>query len=144
MILVNAMNSCPLCHPENETVLWQDERCRVVLVDDAEYAGFCRVIWGGHVKEITDLTEPERAHLMAVVFATEGALRDVLRPDKINLASLGNQVPHLHWHVIPRFIDDGHFPDPVWAVRKRAARVVPMDRSVLTGKLTQRLSDQLD
>ena len=144
MILMNAMNSCPLCHPENETVLWQDDRCRVILVDDADYPGFCRVIWGGHVREMTDLTEPERAHLMAVVFATEEILREMLQPAKINLASLGNQVPHLHWHVIPRFTDDAHFPDPVWAVRKRDTRPVLIDRLALTVKLTQRLSDQLD
>ena len=141
---MNAMNSCPLCHPENETVLWQDDRCRVILVDDADYPGFCRVIWGEHVKEMTDLTEPERAHLMAVVFATEEILREMLQPAKINLASLGNQVPHLHWHVIPRFTDDAHFPDPVWAVRKRDTRPVLIDRLALTVKLTQRLSDQLD
>jgi len=141
---MNAMNSCPLCHPENETVLWQDDRCRVILVDDADYPGFCRVIWGGHVREMTDLTEPERAHLMAVVFATEEILREMLQPAKINLASLGNQVPHLHWHVIPRFTDDAHFPDPVWAVRKRDTRPVLIDRLALTVKLTQRLSDQLD
>jgi diadenosine tetraphosphate (Ap4A) HIT family hydrolase len=138
------MNSCSLCHPENETVLWRDESCRVIFVDDADYPGFCRVIWGGHVKEMTDLTEPERAHLMAVVFATEGILRETLQPAKINLASLGNQAPHLHWHVIPRFIDDAHFPDPVWAARKRTARAASMDRLRLIGEFKQRLSSSLD
>ncbi|GAB4513256.1 MAG: HIT family protein [Sulfuricaulis sp.] len=138
------MNSCPLCHPANETILWQDERCRVILVDDADYPGFCRVIWGGHVKEMTDLTEPERAHLMAVVFATEEILREMLQPAKINLASLGNQVPHLHWHVIPRFTDDVHFPDPVWAARKRAARATPMDRPKLIRELEKHLCSSLD
>jgi diadenosine tetraphosphate (Ap4A) HIT family hydrolase len=137
------MNSCPLCHPANETVLWQDDRCRVILVDDADYPGFCRVIWGGHVKEMTDLAEPERLHLMTVTVAVEKALRELLQPDKINLASLGNQVPHLHWHVIPRFTDDAHFPDPVWATRKRATRAAPMDRLKLAEQLRQRLSDHL-
>lgn len=138
------MNSCPLCHPVSETVLWQDERCRVILVDDADYPGFCRVIWGAHAKEMTDLTEPERAHLMTVVFAIEDILRETLQPAKINLASLGNQVPHLHWHVIPRFPDDAHFPDPVWAVRKRGARATSVDRTRLIGELKQRLGDSLD
>jgi diadenosine tetraphosphate (Ap4A) HIT family hydrolase len=54
-----------------------------------------------------------------VVFAAEAALREVMAPDKINLASLGNVVPHLHWHVIPRFADDPHFPNPVWSARQR-------------------------
>jgi diadenosine tetraphosphate (Ap4A) HIT family hydrolase len=42
-------------------------------------------------------------------------VREVMQPDKVNLASLGNVVPHLHWHVIPRYTDDAHFPAPVWA-----------------------------
>jgi len=138
------MNACPLCHPENEIVLWRDARCRIILAADPDYAGFCRVIWQEHVKEMTDLAETDRAHLMSVVFSAERALRDLLHPDKINLASLGNQVPHLHWHIIPRFIDDAHFPDPVWTTRRRAAKADATDRTVLAGRLAQLLREKLD
>ena len=72
-----------------------------------------------------------RAHLMTVVWAVEAALRQVLDPVKINLASLGNQVPHLHWHVIPRFEDDAHFPDAVWAPPRRGGVEHHVDREVL-------------
>jgi diadenosine tetraphosphate (Ap4A) HIT family hydrolase len=68
---------------------------------------------------MTDLAVAEREALMNVVFACEAALQEVMAPDKVNLASLGNVVPHLHWHVIPRFGDDPHFPNPVWGVRQR-------------------------
>jgi diadenosine tetraphosphate (Ap4A) HIT family hydrolase len=54
----------------------------------------------------------------------ERALRNELQPDKINLASLGNMVPHLHWHVIARFSDDAHFPSPIWAEARRPGRRV--------------------
>ncbi len=37
----------------------------------------------------------------------------------LNLASFGNVVPHLHWHLIPRYLDDRHFPQPVWGPRQR-------------------------
>ena len=96
-------------------MLWQDSLCRVVQIDDADYPAFCRVILGPHMKEMTDLSPTERARFMQVVFATETALRQLACPDKINLASLGNVVPHLHWHVIPRYRGDRHFPKPVWA-----------------------------
>ncbi|WP_026182647.1 HIT family protein [Leeia oryzae] len=112
---------CELCQGTGGTMLWQDGRCRVVLVADADYPGFCRVIWTEHVKEMTDLDETERLHLMSIVFATEHVIRTVMNPDKINLASLGNMTPHLHWHVIPRFEHDPHFPQPVWATRLRDA-----------------------
>lgn len=111
--------TCPLCAPNAETLVWRDEHCRVIVVDDAAYAGFCRVIWNTHVAEMTDLHAVEQSRLIAVVLATEAALRRLMQPDKVNLASLGNVVPHLHWHVIPRFRDDSHFPDPVWAPQRR-------------------------
>jgi diadenosine tetraphosphate (Ap4A) HIT family hydrolase len=71
------------------------------------------------VKEITDLNELDRMLMMDVMWQVEQVVRDVMQPEKINLASLGNMVPHLHWHVIPRYIDDAHFPAPVWAEAKR-------------------------
>ena len=121
--------ACPLCSSLSDTVLWRDDALRVILVDDASYGGYCRVILHRHVQEMTDLAPAERAHIMRAVYAVEQALRDLLRPDKINLASLGNQVPHLHWHVIPRYRDDAHFPDPIWTAARRAtaARRVDVD-----------------
>jgi diadenosine tetraphosphate (Ap4A) HIT family hydrolase len=114
--------NCELCESDGGTVAWRDERCRVVLVNEPGYPGFCRVIWHDHIKEMTDLDDIERGHLMRVVFAVEDVVRNQLHPDKVNLASLGNAVPHLHWHVIPRFRDDPHFPRPIWAEAVRQAR----------------------
>jgi diadenosine tetraphosphate (Ap4A) HIT family hydrolase len=100
----------------------------VVLVggdEGRDFPGYCRVIWQAHVPEMSDLATSERRHLMNVVFACELALRETLRPDKINLASLGNVVPHLHWHVIPRWRGDSRFPEPVWGPPQRAGAVPP-------------------
>ncbi len=133
------MSQCPLCQPSGETEVWSNTHCRVILVDDADYPAFCRVIWNAHVKEMSDLGIRERKYLMAVVFTVEQALRELLNPDKINLASLGNQVPHLHWHVIPRFADDAHFPDPVWAARKRDGRAHAIELTALQKILSERL-----
>jgi diadenosine tetraphosphate (Ap4A) HIT family hydrolase len=122
--IIGPTATCPLCDDTAGEPIWQDALCRVVRVDEPgseSFAGFCRVIWRRHVAEMSDLTAPERRHLMSVVFACEAALRQLARPDKINLASLGNVVPHLHWHVIPRWRDDSHFPAPIWAAAQRAA-----------------------
>jgi len=115
--------TCPLCSPADESRLWSDAFCRVIWVDDADYPGFCRVILNAHVREMTDLPLEQRQRLMAVVFAVEAAVREVVNPDKINLASLGNVVPHLHWHVIPRWVEDRCFPDAIWAPAKRNGQV---------------------
>jgi len=133
------MTTCPLCSPKDEQVLWKNEALRIILVNDPDYPAFCRVILNRHVQEMTDLPAEERARLMQAVYAVEAALREHLQPDKINLASLGNQVPHLHWHVIPRFADDGHFPDPVWAPARRRGRAHPVDADGLVRSLRARL-----
>jgi diadenosine tetraphosphate (Ap4A) HIT family hydrolase len=131
---------CALCvAPEAETVLWRDARCRVIDVGDADYPGYCRVIWNAHVREMSDIPPDARDHLMTVVYAVEQALRAWLHPDKINLAALGNQMPHLHWHVIPRFADDPHFPDSIWSARKRTARAGGFDRDGFRRELAQHL-----
>jgi diadenosine tetraphosphate (Ap4A) HIT family hydrolase len=113
---------CELCDQVGGTLVWQDASCRMVLVEDEDYPGFCRVIWQQHVEEMTDLSAAEREHFMATVFAVEAAVREVMHPDKINLASLGNMTPHLHWHIIPRFKQDKHFPQPIWGIRQREGK----------------------
>lgn len=132
---------CLFCEEEGGAVLWRDDFCRVVRVSGGEYPGLCRVVLNRHVREMTDLADAERERLMRVVFATESALRGLFQPDKMNLASFGNQVAHLHWHVIPRTTDDPHFPDPAWGPVRRSAqasRPVVSD-AVITAKLAELL-----
>ena len=86
--------TCELCTTPGGAVLWEDQLCRVVEVNEPGYPGFCRVIWKAHVREMTDLDEVGRRHCMNVVFAVERALRRILSPAKINLATLGNMVAH--------------------------------------------------
>jgi|SRR5215813_7351644 len=122
-------DACVFCNPSGETVVWSDARCRVLHVTDAGFVGFCRVVWNEHVTEFSDLDEADRNHVMKVVVAVERSLRSLLSPHKMNVASLGNQTPHLHWHVIPRYRDDSRYPDPIWAAPRRepAARALPGD-----------------
>jgi diadenosine tetraphosphate (Ap4A) HIT family hydrolase len=119
---------CVFCDGEGGLRLWRDARCRVVLTDEP-FRAFCRVIWNAHVREMTDLAAADREHVMHVVYAVESTLRARLTPTKMNLASLGNATPHLHWHVIPRFAEDTHFPQPVWGPRQRdsAPQALPDD-----------------
>ena len=113
---------CPICTAQNEEILLQTPNLRVIAVhNELNAPAFCRVIWQHHVAEMTDLQPAERAELMEMVYRVEAAMRQVLQPEKINLASLGNVVPHLHWHVIARFKDDACFPAPIWAAATRQA-----------------------
>src|SRR5688572_23681367 len=123
--MANPTPSCEFCNSPGGAVLWQNDLCRVVRVDEPEYPGFCRVILNRHAREMTDLDPAEREALMRVVYEVEAAVRTCMGADKMNLASLGNMTPHVHWHVVPRFRDDRHFPGPIWAAPRREVRVRP-------------------
>ena len=146
------MTNCTLCKedlkPEEGQLIWRGDDCRVILLNDPDLPGFCRVIWNRHVPEMTNLTYGEREHLMTLVFAVEEAIRHVMHPDKVNLAALGNMVPHIHWHVIPRYKDDAFYPGSAWskraqetpaavlAARKQKAMELPMAIKAAISSLT--------
>ena len=119
--------SCPLCltsasasAPSGEEVLiWRGPQLRLIRVREPGFAAFYRIVWNAHIAEFSDLTDTQRQHCMQAVVWVEEALRQHLAPTKINLASLGNMVAHLHWHIIARFDWDSHFPAPIWAPPQR-------------------------
>lgn len=112
---------CPLCDEVGGVLVATSARWRVIRAEDAAFPAFYRVVWSDHIAEFSALSPAQRNECMEVVCAVEQVLIAALQPTKINLAALGNGVPHLHWHVIARFAADSHFPQPVWAAPQRAA-----------------------
>jgi diadenosine tetraphosphate (Ap4A) HIT family hydrolase len=122
---------CELCREAGGVLVFQSDAWRVIRATDADFPAFYRVVWQAHVAEWTDLSLADRAVLMSAVGAVERVLRESLSPTKINLASLGNVVPHLHWHVIARFDWDSRWPAPVWAASAREVVPPPASRLAL-------------
>jgi diadenosine tetraphosphate (Ap4A) HIT family hydrolase len=132
--------NCPLCDADGGVPIARTPRWRVVRADEQGFPGFYRVIWNAHVPEFTDLSAEERADCLHAVAEVETLVRRHLEPTKVNLASLGNMVAHLHWHVIARYDWDSHFPGAVWAAAQR-----PVDTVRLQALLERRatLEDDL-
>ncbi len=112
-------SACPFCTAPGGVPVFQAEKFRLIRADEAGFPAFYRLVWNTHVTEFSDLSAADRSLCMAAVNVVELALRAQLRPTKINLATLGNVVAHLHWHVIARFDWDSHFPSPVWCAPQR-------------------------
>ena len=111
--------SCAICNGHDGEIIWKDNTLRVVLLDHPDYKGYCRVELIAHQKEMTDLDEALQFNIMRCVFKVETVLRKIFNPEKINLASLGNKTPHIHWHIIPLFKEDAHFPNSHWGEKLR-------------------------
>lgn len=124
---------CELCELAASSKVVANDKFSVILANEPNYPGFARVIWNEHVREVSDLPDADRLLLNEAVWKLEQAVREVMQPLKVNVASLGNVVPHLHWHVIPRYADDAHFPAPVWAqaVRETPADVLAQRRALV-------------
>ncbi len=137
---MGAVPGCELCEQDGGLLVTRHACWRVIRAQDADHPAFYRVIWQAHVAEWTDLSTDDRAQMMRVVETVETVLRQVLRPTKVNLASLGNVVPHLHWHVIARFDWDARWPAPVWAAPQRRVPDAEQRLAVPLKELDQRVA----
>lgn len=139
------MDSCRLCREEGGALVWSGADCRIVQVSDTSLPGFCRVIWHHHIAEMSELNHAQRNLLMRVVVGVEEIVASAMKPLKINLASLGNQVPHLHWHIVPRYEDDPYFPDSIWSEKHRDTNeVVALKRQAMAELLPSLIREQAD
>jgi diadenosine tetraphosphate (Ap4A) HIT family hydrolase len=116
---MNVQTGCPLCEGTGGRLVFEGPQFRVICAAELGFPAFYRLVWREHVREFSELPPEDRATCMEGVTVIEQSLRESLAPTKINLATLGNVVPHLHWHVIARFDWDSHFPGPVWAGAQR-------------------------
>jgi diadenosine tetraphosphate (Ap4A) HIT family hydrolase len=114
-----ASPACPLCDADGGRLVLRTPKFRLIHAQEAGFPGFYRLVWNGHVAEFSDLAAADRALCMEAVATVEQAMREHLAPTKMNLATLGNMVAHLHWHLIARYEWDTHFPAPVWAAGVR-------------------------
>ena len=109
---------CPMCRKWQEDVDLQVAElayCYVVLNRDQFFPGYCFVLAKGHVTELFHLDVTTRQGIIEEVNNVASALSRVFNPTKINYELLGNMVPHMHWHLVPRFSDDPLWPKPIWS-----------------------------
>ena len=112
------MISCPMCSK------WSDEPdmriaefrySYVMLNRDQFFRGYCFVLTKKHVTELFQLDLQTRSGIIEEMNTVAAALFRLLKPAKINYELLGNMVPHMHWHVVPRFTADPLWPRPIWS-----------------------------
>ena len=112
------MNHCLMCEKwdaEPELRITELQQCYVLLNRDQFFPGYTFVFSKVHVTELFHLDREARAMVIEEVASTAAALSRLFKPDKINYELLGNMVPHMHWHLVPRFRTEQLWPRPIWA-----------------------------
>lgn len=109
------------------------------LHEDQFFAGWTVLVLKRHATELFHLGRDERAGVIEEVATVARALTEAVAAVKINYALLGNQLPHVHWHVIPRLAGDPAPRETVWS-RPHPSRVLsPQERGALIARIQARL-----
>jgi diadenosine tetraphosphate (Ap4A) HIT family hydrolase len=136
--------TCPLCLPRpDDSESWIKVRKLAVstlyLDRNQTYRGHCQLIYDdGHATGIEALSHPKYIQLMNDVYRAAGAIQRTCHPDHMNYASLGNVVPHVHWHLVPRYRSDPRWGAPIYTTDSGD---MPVTR--LTAAEYQQLVDEL-
>lgn len=93
--------------------------CRVLLFDDLRFPWLVLVPRRAGLRDLIDLDRDAQHRLFDEVNSASHVLHALAKPDKLNVAALGNVVAQLHVHVIARFVGDAAWPRPVWNVGER-------------------------
>src|SRR5438876_12110906 len=118
---------CPFCRklsslrelPADE-VVWQFPHSVALLGPWQFYRGYCILVSRRHATELSGLNEDERGGYFEEMCLLARAMEKAFQPHKLNYELLGNQVPHLHWHLFPRSLQDPDILKPVWLALDRA------------------------
>lgn len=136
-----AAAACPLCQKVSalqelpgDEVVWQFPGAVAFLGPWQFYEGYCVLVARQHATELSRLTDGERrAHLDEMCLLAR-AIEECFQPHKLNYELLGNQVPHLHWHLFPRYQADAERLKPVWLALERAETDPQEKQRLQTGR----------
>jgi diadenosine tetraphosphate (Ap4A) HIT family hydrolase len=106
---------CPATADDDQLLIARLECCDLLLNRDQFFAGYCLLVSRRHVSELFHLSPAERQTMMEEVSRVAAALASLYLPAKMNYELLGNMVPHIHWHLVPRHLRDPLWPRPIWS-----------------------------
>ena len=130
-------SACPLCAPRpDDSPHWLKvaslEASTLYLDRNQTYRGHCQLVFDGrHVEGLEHLRAGEHEALMRDLRRGAQAIAAVIQPDRMNYCSLGNVVPHLHWHLVPRQRSDPRWGMPIYTTDLADMRVTRLEEPVL-------------
>ena len=98
-----------------------------------------KVFTNRRIKEFSECSHREKEEIFRVLDIIERLMLEYFNPDKINIASFGNMLPHVHWHITARFKNDSHFPEPMWGTQQRKSSITLPSMEAFLTQLQSRL-----
>jgi len=115
---------------ENELVILEVESSEVPWV---------KIFTKRKVKEFSECAPEEKSEIFRIIDIVEKSMLSYFEADKINIASFGNLLPHVHWHIMARFEGDSYFPESMWGTQQREANLELPSFEVFFSELVKQL-----
>ncbi len=128
---------CPLCAPRpDDCAQWLKVASlgasSLYLDRNQTYRGHCQLVFDGrHAEGLEHLRAGEHDAVMRDLRRAARVIAAVVKPDRMNYCSLGNVVPHLHWHLVPRYRSDPRWGAPIYTTDAADMRVTRLEESEL-------------
>ena len=103
------------------SVLFENKNIRVE-VEPSEIP-WLKIFTQHPYKEMSEVPGLVKFEIYDVLDTIEKEMLSYYQPEKINIASFGNYVPHVHWHIMARFKEDSYFPEPMWGTKQRTSNL---------------------
>ncbi len=132
---------CKSLREPAELVFYESRISVGKLNPDQFFKGYSFVTLTWHEEELYRLLDKDRKAFLEDMSKIAGALAKTLKPDKMNYELLGNGMPHLHWHLVPRYKTDSMWGRPIWAGPRRRKRLTQEGYLGLVGEIRSQLAN---
>jgi len=120
--------------------IYQNESIRIEI-EESEIP-WLKIFTQHPYKEMSEVPPEIKFEIYTLLDIIEKEMIAYYAPDKINIASFGNYVPHVHWHIMARFKEDSYFPEPMWGSKQREATLTLPSFEQFCQQLTNKLEQE--
>ncbi len=114
-------------------LLWENALVRIE-VEESEIPWY-KIFTQHPYKEMSEVPSKTKELLYELLDTIEREMLSYYRPAKINIASFGNYLPHVHWHIMARFEEDSYFPEPMWGKKQRGSKLLLPPKELFESQL---------
>ena len=118
--------------------IWENDHLRIEI--EKSEIPWLKIFTKVPYREMSEVPIETKRQIYTLLDLIEKEMLSYYKPTKINIASFGNYMPHVHWHIMARFEEDSYFPEPMWGVKQREAKLALPSEEIFIEQLVSSLS----
>jgi len=103
------------------SIIYENNNIRIEI-EESEIP-WLKIFTKKNYKEMSEVPKEIKSEIYNILDNIEKEMLNYFKPTKINIASFGNYMPHVHWHIMARFKEDSFFPEPMWGKKQRESNL---------------------